>query len=181
MVRRSFVALAAGLAALGSAAISWAGLGTPTLFADPAGDVTGAPDITDVGVMHTVAGRLIFTVHVPNEPTLVTGHIVELRFDIDTNPSTGSGGSERLVHRLWTGSTRLCTWTGASFSCLSSPSTTSTYVNGLLTVTTTYADLGIGQAFDFSLAGYMPPNFDFAPNSGTWHYFFGRAARWPLS
>ena len=34
---------------------------------------------------------------------------------------------------------------------------------------------------DFSLAGYMPPNFDFAPNSGTWRYFFGRAARWPLS
>ena len=90
------------------------------------------------------SGPLIFTVSVENEPVLLDGSVIELRLDTDMDASTGSAnGVERLVHRLWTGSTRLCSWTGAGFSCASSPLVSSTYVDGFLAVTTTATALGI--------------------------------------
>ena len=158
---------------------SSAGLGTPTTFTDPTGDVSGAPDVTQVGVSHTVSRALTITVNVANEPVLLDQHVLELRFDTDMNASTGSGsGVELLIHRLWTGSTLLCTWTGAGFSCGSSSSVVSSYVNGLLTVTTTTQALGIHAGFDFSVAGYPAP-LDFAPDVGSWRYLLGRASWWP--
>ena len=140
---------------------------------DPLGDVTNAPDVTNVALLHPWPGSvLVITVQVANEPVLANGSVIEARFDTDMNPSTGSqSGAERLVQRLWTGSTRLCTWTGTAFSCTSSPAATSTYVNGLLTATTTTDALGIaGSGFDYSFAGYRAPEVDFVPDSGTWRY-----------
>jgi len=154
-------AMAVALVVLLSPAGSSAALGSPTTFADPAGDTSGSPDITEVGVAHTVARGLTITVSVGNEPMLLTGHIVELRLDTDMNASTGSpNGVERLIHRLWTGQTLLCTWTGASFSCTTSSAVSSTYVDGLLRVTTTTQALGICAGFDFSVAGFggSPPD-----------------------
>ena len=118
------------------------------------------------------SGPLIFTVSVENEPVLLDGSVIELRLDTDMDASTGSAnGVERLVHRLWTGSTRLCSWTGAGFSCASSPLVSSTYVDGFLAVTTTATALGIaGAGFDYSVAAYNSPDVDFAPDSGTWRY-----------
>jgi len=141
--------------------------------ADAIGDVTNAPDITDVAVLHPWPGSvLVITVEVANEPVLANGSVIEARFDTDMDPSTGSqSGAERLVQRLWNGSTRLCTWTGSAFSCTSSPATTSTYVNGHLTAATTTDALGIaGSAFDYSFAAYRAPEVDFVPDSGTWRY-----------
>ena len=142
----------------------------PPGFNDPLGDVAAGPDVTQVAAVQTESGVLMFWVSVANEPVLLNGSVIELRFDIDLNPSTGSGsGAERLVHRLWTGSTALCAWTGASWSC-SSAGVSSTYVNGSLSVTTTKQALGLGAEVDFSVAGYNAPDVDFAPDSGTWRY-----------
>ena len=141
--------------------------------AAPLGDVTNAPDVTNVALLHPWPESVVFiTVEVANEPALATGSVIEARFDTDMNPSTGSqSGTERLVQRLWNGSTRLCTWTGSAFSCTSSPAATSTYVNGHLTATTTTDALGIaGSGFDYSFAAYRAPEVDFAPDSGTWRY-----------
>jgi hypothetical protein len=140
---------------------------------DPLGDVTNAPDVTNVALLHPSPGSaLVITVQVANELVLANGSVIEARFDTDMNPSTGSqSGTERLVQHLWNGSTRLCTWTGAAFSCASSPATTSTYVNGLLTATTTTDALGITESgFDYSFAAYRAPEVDFVPDSGTWRY-----------
>ena len=99
---------------------------------DPLGDVPAGPDVTQVAVLHPMtSGPLIFTVSVANEPVLVDGSVIELRLDTDMDASTGSAnGVERLVHRLWTGSTRLCSWTATGVSCASSPFVSSTYVDG---------------------------------------------------
>jgi hypothetical protein len=140
---------------------------------DPLGDVPAGPDVTQVAVLHPMtSGPLIFTVSVASEPVLLDGSVIELRLDTDMDASTGSvNGVERLIHRLWTGSTRLCSWTGAGFSCASSPFVSSTYVDGFLTVTTTATALGIaGAGFDYSVAAYNSPDVDFAPDSGTWRY-----------
>lgn len=50
---------------------------------------------------------------------------------------------------------------------------TSTYVDGLLTVTTTKQALEIAEGIDFSVAGYNAPQVDFAPDSGAWRYLTG--------
>jgi hypothetical protein len=143
----------------------------PPGLSDPVGDVSGGPDVTQVAVLHAEEpGPLIFWVSVANEPVLLDKSVLELRFDIDLNPSTGSGsGAERLIHRLWTGSTALCTWTGASWSC-SGTGVSSTYVDGSLVVRTTKQAIGLGDEVDFSVAGYNAPNVDFAPDAGTWRY-----------
>ena len=171
-VNRSWVARALAATALAAVLLPTASSAEVVTSppSDPAGDVSGAPDITQVAALHTGSGPLIFTVSTENEPVLLDGSVIELRLDTDMNPSTGSAnGVERLIHRLWTGSTRLCTWTGASFSCTGSPLVTSTYVNGFLTVTTTPQALGIGGAgFDYSVAAYNSPEVDFAPDSGAW-------------
>jgi hypothetical protein len=143
----------------------------PPGFGDPVGDVSSGPDVTQVAVLHAEEpGPLIFWVSVASEPVLLDKSVLELRFDVDLNPSTGSGsGAERLIHRLWTGSTALCTWTGGSWSC-GSAGVSSTYVDGSLVVRTTKQALGLGAEVDFSVAGYNAPNVDFAPDSGTWRY-----------
>jgi hypothetical protein len=142
----------------------------PPGFSDPVGDVAAGPDVTQAAVLQTEGGALMFWVGVANEPVLLDKSVIELRFDLDLNPSTGSGsGAERLIHRLWTGATALCTWTGASWSC-SSAGVSSTYVDGNLVVTTTKPALGLGAEVDFSIAGYNAPNVDFAPDAGTWRY-----------
>jgi hypothetical protein len=166
------------LAALAAVAVPSAGadvISSPSpMFDDPVGDVTGAPDVTQVAVLNDPTDTLRFWVTTIGEPVLQDSSVIELRFDIDANPSTGSAnGVERLVHRLWTGSTRLCTWNGASFSCASSPGVTSTYVDGLLAVTATTAALGVVGPFDFSVAAYRSPNVDFAPDAGAWRYQVG--------
>lgn len=147
-------------------------LGAPTTFADPVGDTSGALDLTEVGVAHTATRGLTFTVSVADGPTLLTGHFLELRLDTDMDVSTGVFGMDRLVHHMWTGQTLLCIPTGVStFSCAPSPSVSSTYADGLLTVTTTADALGIGGAgFDFSVAGYGGTGVDFAPHFGMWRY-----------
>jgi hypothetical protein len=135
--------------------------------------VTNAPDVTNVAILHPApAPALVITVQVANEPVLQSTSVIEARFDTDLNPATGApNGVEKLVQRLWTGATRLCTWNGSDFSCTSSPSTTSTYVNGLLTATTTTDALGIaGTEFDYSFAAYRAPEVDFVPDSGTLRY-----------
>ena len=165
--RLASVLSAAALAAIALPAAS-SGQVVASPPSDPLGDVSGAPDVTNVAMLH-LAGALTFTVTVANELVLSNGSVVELRFDTDMNPSTGSGsGAELLVQRLWTGATRKCIWSVSSFSCASSPDVTSTYVEGFLVVTTTVQALGLGTLFDLSVAGYNAPNVDFAPDSGSW-------------
>lgn len=149
---------------------------------DPLGDVSGAPDVTQVGAHH-VSGVLIFTVMTQNEPVLQDGSVIELRLDTDMDVGTGSpNGTDRLIHRLWTGSTRLCSWTGAGFSCQGSQLVTSTYVDGYLIVTTTPQALGIaGEGFDFSVASYNAPAVDYAPDSGTWRRSLAPPGVWDCS
>jgi hypothetical protein len=138
--------------------------------------------VTDVGAYH-LPPALIFTVVTENEPVLQEGSVIELRLDTDMDVSTGApGGTDRLVHRLWTGSTRLCSWAGGGFSCQGSQLVTSTYVDGSLTVTTTPQALGIaGAGFDFSVASYNAPAVDFAPDSGTWRRSLAPPGVWDCS
>jgi len=72
---------------------------------DPLGDVTNAPDVTNVALLHPSPGSaLVITVQVANELVLANGSVIEARFDTDMNPSTRSqSGTERLVQRLWNG------------------------------------------------------------------------------
>ena len=117
----------------------------------------------------------VFTVTVANEPVLQNGSVIELRFDTDMDPSTGSpSGVEILVQRYWYGATSLCRWTapGEFYCSIATGLVSSTYVDGVMTATI-WANLltGLGAGFDFSVAAYNAQNIDLAPDTGSWRHF----------
>ena len=73
-----------------------------TTFTDPTGDSGGAPDITNVVVDNDATGTITMTVTTANQADLATDARVDIIFDTDRNPATGSpsGGDYRVLMSL---------------------------------------------------------------------------------
>ena len=118
-------AAAAALAlALGGAlptaanAASDASAANRTTFEDSRGEAANAPDITNVVVSNTDAGRITFTIN--GLPRLVDGMLVGIDIDSDNNPATGtqdplSMGADYAIE-LVPGTANLFRWDGTSFT-----------------------------------------------------------------
>jgi len=96
-----FLAVAAALAAtlaLGSSAS--AGTGS---FTDPAGDATGAPDITGVSISSDAAGTVQLSVTVPGLEAVdgAKNPEVDIYFDTDKNSATGSTAGNEYDLYYW--------------------------------------------------------------------------------
>ena len=116
-------------------------------FTDASGDSKTAPDITAVTASHDAAGNLTFTVRT-SHAQLGADSLVDIAFDTDQNPDTGSNGVEYFffVHSSgW----QFVRWDGTKFVPASASSANGSYVNGVATFKVSKADLGGAQKFTF--------------------------------
>jgi hypothetical protein len=127
----ALLALALGVAQLARAAAS---------YTDPGGDSGTAPDITAVTVAHDEAGNLTFTIRT-NQPTLAADALLDLPFDTDQNPDTGSNGVE-FAFLIGSGGWEFLKWNGTEFVSASAASANASYANGVATFKVNKADLG---------------------------------------
>jgi hypothetical protein len=149
-----------------------AGLGSPTVFTDPVGDVAGAPDIAQVAVTDDRAGTITFVVTVANEPLLVPGEGLELYLDTDRSLATGfkppsgvgGGGIDKFItfQSFSDGQAffDICTAAGSPYNCAGAgqqpyaASLTGSYLNGQLTISISKADLGTVDGFNFFVRSF---------------------------
>jgi hypothetical protein len=134
----STAALALGAAQLARADAS---------YTDASGDSKTAPDITAVTAAHDAAGNLTFTVRT-SHAALGADSLVDIAFDTDQNPDTGSNGVEYF---FFVGSSgwQFVRWDGTKFVPATASSANGSYTNGLATFKVSKADLGGVEKFTF--------------------------------
>jgi hypothetical protein len=116
-------------------------------FTDATGDSKTAPDITAVTAAHDAAGNLTFTVRTTHAQ-LSGDSLVDIAFDTDQNPDTGSNGVEYFffVHSSgW----QFVRWDGTKFVPAAASSANGSYANGVATFKVSKADLGGVEKFTF--------------------------------
>jgi hypothetical protein len=147
---------------------------TPTVFTDPAADVTGAPDITSIAISDT-KGVVTVTVTATG---LVPGTWVDVPFDTDQNPSTGDttefkDGTEYALEvdnfvgtgiESWFGK-----WDGSEWVELTA-TPSMTFLAGADTYMFTFASADFGGTTAFDFYGYSGADGtdagDVIPDSG---------------
>ena len=134
----STAALALGAAQLAHADAS---------YTDASGDSKTAPDNTNVTAAHDAAGNLTFTVRT-SHAALAADSLVDIAFDTDQNPDTGSNGVEYF---FFVGSSgwQFVRWDGTKFVPASASSASGSYTNGVATFKVNKADLGGIEKFTF--------------------------------
>jgi hypothetical protein len=141
-------------------------------FTDPTGDSGNAPDITTVTVSNDDSGGLVFTVNLPNRPSLGSQDVVLIGLDTDQNGSTGQGGID-YAFLVQGNEWALASWNGSSFVPVSAGTFSASYGNGVLTISGNRSDLGNTSGFNFGLGASGDNGSTFpeqAPNSGIWNY-----------
>jgi hypothetical protein len=121
--------------------------GAAASYTDPAGDSGTAPDITAVSAANDAAGALTFTVRT-NQPTLAADAILDLAFDTDQNPGTGSSGVE-FVFLISSNGWEFLRWDGSNFVTAGAASANGGYANGVATFRVNKSDLGGVEKFTF--------------------------------
>jgi hypothetical protein len=194
MLVRCGPAVAAALA-LGLVVALAAGAGAPAAFGDPAGDGSGAADITAVTVSDDpVSGIVQFTLTANGETTIdaVLNPEVNVFVDTDRNPATGMPTGKEYDGSLPGGDYRLSyerepegaaigdfeAWTGTKWEVVPESATMSFGRNGdTFTWRLSGADLGArGGGFDLYLASEIfnadttTRAHDLAPDAGRWSY-----------
>jgi hypothetical protein len=157
-------------------------------FTDPAGDQRNtaeltAPDITAVEVSNTPAGLITFRVTIASQSTLPPRSRIAVLFDLDRNVATGFSGFEyALSHEIDdSGQAKVLfeRWNPGilEFAGLPTTSVTSTFANGVYTLTVPRNELGRTIGFEFGLYAAalnlaMPSRsaVDDAPNTELWSY-----------
>jgi hypothetical protein len=161
---------------------------TQASFSDPVGDQRNtaeltAPDITAVEVSNTSSGLITFRVTIPTHAVLPPRSRVAILFDLDRNMATGFTGFEyALSHEIDdAGQARVLfeRWDAAliQFVVLPTTNVTSTFANGVYTLTVPRTELGRTIGFEFGLYAAalniaMPSRsaVDDAPNTELWAY-----------
>jgi len=180
--RRGWPALAA-LVLAGALVLVPAG-GAVGRYTDPTGDGNGAPDITNFSVDSDAAGQITFTIGVVDLPSPADVRTF-LFLDTDANPNSGSpdtlGADYLFVVDESDNSYGFARWNGSAWD-ENTPFATvrvrSSRTN--VTISVNRSELGNASAVNFwvrTRLGAEGPQFDDAPNDGTWNYTV--AARGP--
>jgi hypothetical protein len=133
---------------------------------DPAGDVTGIPDITRVSASSTDAGRLTFRVTFAAAPSFGAGVGFSLLVDADANEATGhsDGVDYWFIYRTADGSFEPGRWDGQQFAPYTSRATAAIAGNAV-TISLLAAEIGAKKAIRYIVATYGKGQEDRAPDS----------------
>jgi hypothetical protein len=141
-------------------------------FTDPTGDGGNAPDVTTVTVSNDDNGQITFVTTLANRPSLTDSDFVALSLDTDGNASDGIGGADYLVGFV-NGGAALFSAAGGSLAPASAPSFSSSFANGVETISINKSDIGNPTQINFVI-GSSGDNVttipEFAPDSGVWNY-----------
>jgi hypothetical protein len=116
-------------------------------FSDASGDSKTAPDITAVTASHDDAGNLTFTVRT-SHAALGSDSLLDIAFDTDQNPDTGSNGVEYFFF-VGASGWEFVRWDGSKFVPAGASSANGGYANGVATFKVSKADLGGAAKFTF--------------------------------
>jgi hypothetical protein len=146
----------------------------PLSTVDAAGDQDAAPDITDVAVSDTKAGRIRFAVATPSHTMLPPSTWIELDFDVDRRRSTGDAGVEAYV-AYEEGEVYAARWSSDEddFVQVRRSGVTARSAGGMVTFDVPRSFLAEVASFDFYfVSGDSTEDednaIDFAPNGNRW-------------
>ena len=140
-MRGALAALAAGALIVAAAALA------DSVFTDPAGDHNEAPDITSVELSETPDALLTVRVAIANFQALPPDSWLNLWFDLDNNPRTGSGGDEANVSYDQSGTLDFFRWNGRELARAAPTGMTATFSAGVFTFTAPKTLLGAAGTF----------------------------------
>jgi hypothetical protein len=152
----------------------------PVAITDPAGDSTGAPDITRVTVANSNAGEILFIVQVGNRNALAANDEVNIVIDSDQNAATGErngdGGDDYVI---WIDGTErtlgMLRWNGSAWERAADSTLEGTYSNGYIVVINR-SELGNTSRFNYYVDTFLQNDtnqFDSAPNDVYEEYALG--------
>jgi len=147
------------------ALVPTAAAGNTAGFDDPAGDVTGIPDITHVLATSTDSGRLTFRITFAAPPSFGGGVGFSLLVDADANPNTGhsDGVDYWFIFRTADGAFEPGAWDGQQF--LPYPSRATGVIGGAtVTISLPAAEIGAKKAIRYIVASYGGSEEDRAPD-----------------
>jgi hypothetical protein len=158
----------------------------PLAITDAAGDQEAAPDITDVDIRDTKAGRIEFRVATPSHARLPASAWIELDFDVDRLRGTGSFGVEAFVD-LDNRGVNAGRWSTdeRKFIRIRKSGVTARSAGGVVTFSVPRRFLHDVARFDFyAISGYSTGDddnaIDLAPNGDAW-WKYTLANKAPLS
>lgn len=143
-----------------------AAAGNSSAIDDPAGDVSGIPDIIRVAASSTDGGRLTFRITFVQAPLFGSGVGFSLLVDADANPSTGhsDGVDYWFIYRTADGAFEPGRWDGQQF--LPYPSRATGSIGGkTVTISLPAAEIGATKAIRYAVASYGGNQEDRAPDS----------------
>ena len=143
MIKNVLLLVSTAALALGAAQLAHA----DASFTDASGDSKTAPDITAVTASHDAAGNLTFTVRT-SHAQLGSDALLDIAFDTDQNPDTGSNGVEYFFF-VGASGWQFMRWDGSNFVPAGASSANGGYVNGVATFKVHKADLGGVEKFTF--------------------------------
>jgi hypothetical protein len=157
---------AAALALVTLALVQGAAAGNSASFSDPAGDVTGIPDIVSVSAASADTGRLTFRVGFAAPPVFGNGVGFSLVVDADANPATGhsDGVDYWFIFRTATGAFEPGVWNGTEFVPYPSRAT-SAVAGSTVTITVPAAEIGATKSIRYLVASYGGAQEDLAPDA----------------
>lgn len=114
-------------------------------YPDTSGDSGNAPDVTSIHVTNDDRGMLTFTIALSNRPALHEQDNIDILFDVDllneAKKTTGFNGADYAFFEDTTGGV-VGRWNGSYFGAYSTPSSSSSFANGVLTFSINRRDLG---------------------------------------
>ena len=124
----------------------------PIEVTDPAGDSSGAPDITRVTVANDLAGSILFVVQVGNRSGFVANDVVAIFIDADRNATTGNaaGADYAIGFDGAVPGIGLVKWNGTTFEDTTTTTLRGAWSSGYVALIDR-AELGSTTAFDFQV------------------------------
>lgn len=159
--------VAAAVLAAGAILAGSAHAASPSLYLDPLGDSTTAPDISVVALTDNGDGSMSGDIALTGG---ISGNeIVYVAFDTDGNPATGLNGAEYVVV-MGLQSSSLARWDGNALTPFKAVPSTFASGTGILHFTFAPADLGSPAAFGFWAGSINGDASDHAPDAGEFSY-----------
>lgn len=143
-----------------------AAAGNSTSIDDPAGDVSGIPDIVRVAAASTDAGKLTFRITFASAPVFGGGVGFSLLVDADGNPDTGhsDGVDYWFIFRSDDGAFEPGRWDGQQFVPYASHATAKV-VGSIVTISLPASEIGTKKTIRFLVESYGNGQEDRAPDS----------------
>jgi hypothetical protein len=129
---------------------------------DPAGDSGNAPDITTISVRNDNAGKLTWEIGIGNRSSWTGNDFVQIPIDADRRFSTGpDGGFEHTIQADADGGvTTLFGWDGTDYFDARSKTATSSFANGVLTISIDFRELGTDRPRFYLYSDTSPTDAD---------------------